>query len=108
MKRQELYRVRLGQKILGKNLTEEEYFDANKLLSASFQIGSILGAGLGGFIVHFYTPFFALWINVFTYFLSAVFISFAPFKNIKSNGKMLSNELKISFNVRDDQDKEPL
>ncbi len=66
-------------------VTEEEYFDANKLLSASFQIGSIIGAGLGGFIVHFYTPFFALWINVFTYFLSAVFISFAPFKNIKSN-----------------------
>ena len=27
MKRQELYRVRHGQKILGKNLTEEEYFD---------------------------------------------------------------------------------
>ena len=29
-------------------------------------------------------------------------------KNIKSSGKMLTNELKISFNVRDDQYKEPL
>ena len=38
-------------------VSEKEYFDANKLLSASYQIGSILGAGAGGFIVHFYNPF---------------------------------------------------
>ena len=59
----------------------KEYFDANKLLSASYQIGSILGAGIGGFIVHFYSPFVALWINVATYLISAIFISFAPFTN---------------------------
>ena len=61
-------------------VSEKEYFDANKLLSASYQIGSILGAGIGGFIVHYYSPFTALWINVLTYLLSAIFISFAPFK----------------------------
>ena len=62
-------------------VSEKEYFDANKLLSASYQIGSILGAGVGGFIVHYYSPFTALWINVFTYLLSAIFISLAPFKS---------------------------
>ena len=62
-------------------VSEKEYFDANKLLSASYQIGSILGAGIGGFIVHFYSPFVALWINVATYLISAIFISFAPFTN---------------------------
>ena len=36
-------------------VTEKEYFDANKLLSASYQVGSIVGAGLGGFIVHLFT-----------------------------------------------------
>ena len=63
-------------------VSEKEYFDANKLLSASYQIGSILGAGIGGFIVHFYSPFVALWINVATYLISAIFISIAPFKSM--------------------------
>ena len=68
-------------------VSEKEYFDANKLLSASYQIGSILGAGVGGFIVHFYNPFVALWINVSTYLISAIFISFAPFTSkIKREG----------------------
>tara|TARA_X000001036_G_C20606170_1_gene777032 strand:+ start:69 stop:959 length:891 start_codon:yes stop_codon:yes gene_type:complete len=62
-------------------VSEKEYFDANKLLSASYQIGSILGAGAGGFIVHFYSPFVALWINVATYLISAMFISLAPFRS---------------------------
>lgn len=34
-------------------VNENEYFSANSLLSASYQVGSILGAGIGGFIVHF-------------------------------------------------------
>ena len=58
---------------------DKEYFDANKLLSASYQVGSILGASMGGFIVHLYNPQIALWINVGTYFLSAILIFFAPF-----------------------------
>ena len=36
MKKQELYRVRRGQKILGKNLTEEEYFDLMEDLAQQF------------------------------------------------------------------------
>ena len=61
-------------------VTKEEYFNANKLLSASYQVGSILGAGIGGLIVHVYNPLIALWINVGTYFFSAILISLAPFK----------------------------
>ena len=38
---------------------EKDYFDANKLLSASYQVGSILGASLGGFIVHLFDPIIA-------------------------------------------------
>mgnify|MGYP003984236707 FL=1 len=29
---------------------QKDYFSANALLSASYQVGSILGAGVGGFI----------------------------------------------------------
>ena len=36
MKKQELYRVRRGQEILGKNLTEEEYFDLMEDLAQQF------------------------------------------------------------------------
>ena len=32
----------------------DEYFNANALLSASYQTGSILGAGLGGLVVHYF------------------------------------------------------
>ena len=41
MKRQELYRVRRGQKILGKNLTEEEYFDLMEDLAQEFYEGKL-------------------------------------------------------------------
>ena len=61
-------------------VSKKDYFNANKLLSASYQIGSILGASIGGFIVHIYDPFVALWINVLTYLISGILISFAPFK----------------------------
>ena len=39
MKKQELYRVRRGQKILGKNLTEEEYFNLMEDLAQEFYEG---------------------------------------------------------------------
>ena len=61
-------------------VSEKDYFNANKLLSASYQVGSILGAGIGGLIVHAYSPIVALWINILTYIVSAFFISLAPFK----------------------------
>ena len=61
-------------------IVSEKDFDANKLLSASFQIGSILGAGIGGIIVHIYDPFVALWINVITYLISGILLSLAPYK----------------------------
>ena len=64
-------------------VSEKDYFDANKLLSASYQVGSILGAGIGGLIVHAFSPVAALWINILTYLVSAMFISLAPFKRKK-------------------------
>ena len=68
-------------------ILEKDYFDANKLLSASYQVGSILGAGIGGLIVHTFSPVAALWINILTYLVSAMFISLAPFKRKKVNTK---------------------
>ena len=41
MKKQELYRVRHGQKIRGKNLTEEEYFDLMEDLAQEFYEGKL-------------------------------------------------------------------
>ena len=41
MKKQELYRVRQGQKILGKNLTEEEYFELMEDLAQKFYEGKL-------------------------------------------------------------------
>ena len=80
-------------------VAEEEYFDANKLLSASYQVGSILGASMGGFIVHLYDPLIALWINVVTYFISAILISLAPFvhKRFNNNQSKLFDSLKVGF-----------
>ena len=69
-------------------VSEKDYFDANKLLSASYQVGSILGAGFGGLVVHAYSPIVALWINIVTYFVSAIFISLAPFKRKKIETKV--------------------
>ncbi len=66
---------------------EKEYFNANKLLSASYQVGSILGAGMGGFIVHLYNPKVALWFNVGTYFISSILIALAPFKFVAQSKK---------------------
>ena len=78
---------------------EEEYFNANKLLSASYQVGSILGASMGGFIVHLYDPIIALWINVGTYFISAILISLAPFTHtrFKKDQPKLFDSLKVGF-----------
>ena len=41
MKKQELYRVRRGQEILGKNRTEEEYFDLMEDLAQQFYDGDL-------------------------------------------------------------------
>ena len=41
MKKQELYRVRQGQKILGKNLTEEDYFELMEDLAQKFYDGDL-------------------------------------------------------------------
>ncbi len=58
---------------------DDDYFSANALLSASYQVGSLLGASVGGFIVHIYGPISALYFNALAYFLSGVFIALAPF-----------------------------
>ena len=41
MKKQELYRVRRGQEILGKNLTEEDYFELMEDLAQKFYDGDL-------------------------------------------------------------------
>ena len=80
-------------------VNQEEYFNANKLLSASYQVGSIFGAGIGGLIVHIYDPLIALWINASTYFISAILISLAPFKreNFQISGDSLLNSILKGF-----------
>ena len=80
-------------------VNKEEYFNANKLLSASYQVGSIFGAGIGGFIVHIYNPLIALWINAFTYAISAILISLAPFEreNFQTFEKKLFNSILKGF-----------
>ena len=80
-------------------VSEKDYFDANKLLSASYQVGSILGAGIGGLIVHAYSPIVALWINIIAYLVSAIFISLAPFKRKTPNihDKTLYNSILKGF-----------
>ena len=66
-------------------VSRDDYFNANKLLSASYQIGSIIGAAFGGFIVHIFDPFIALWINVLTYIISGFLIYLAPYNYSKNN-----------------------
>ena len=75
-------------------VSDKDYFNANKLLSASFQIGSILGASIGGIIVHIFNPFIALWMNVLTYIISGILISMAPFKNKKKKKTKSKNLIK--------------
>ena len=80
-----------GQAFVQQIVNENDFFNANKLLSASYQIGSIFGAGLGGIIVHYFNPYSALFINIFAYLISSTLISYAPFKHkINSSNKELS------------------
>ena len=60
-------------------VSAKDYFHANALLSASYQAGSILGAGIGGVVVHFYGVPTALAFNALTHLISALLISAAPF-----------------------------
>ena len=78
---------------------DKEYFSANALLSASYQVGSLIGAGAGGFIVHFYGPISALYLNVFAYIISGILISLAPFerKNTFQNSESMMEELSKGF-----------
>ena len=61
-------------------VSAKDYFHANALLSASYQAGSILGAGIGGVVVHFYGVPTALAFNALTHLISALLISAAPFR----------------------------
>lgn len=58
---------------------DKDYFSANALLSASYQVGSLLGASIGGFVVHYYDPLMALYFNAAAYFVSGILIALAPF-----------------------------
>lgn len=80
-------------------VSERDYFPANAVLSASYQVGSLLGAGLGGIIVHIYSPFAALCINAVTYFISGILISLAPFQrvNMKHEPEKLTVALTRGF-----------
>ena len=78
---------------------EKDYFPANALLSASYQVGSLIGAGAGGFIVHIYGPIAALYFNAFAYLISGLLISLAPFSNsnINKNSEGLVSALSKGF-----------
>ena len=78
---------------------EKDYFPANALLSASYQVGSLIGASAGGFIVHIYGPIAALYFNAMAYFISAIFISLAPFKNNnpRENSENILNAISKGF-----------
>lgn len=77
----------------------DEYFNANALLSASYQSGSILGAGLGGLVVHYYGLNTALAINALTYLISGILISLAPFsyQGKSGNGEKILTALMKGF-----------
>lgn len=66
-------------------VSKKEYFPANALLSASYQVGSIIGAAAGGLIVHYYDPFTTLALNAVAYLISGILIYFAPFKKKSRN-----------------------
>jgi len=68
-------------------VSEKEYFNANALLSASYQVGSILGAGIGGLVVHYHGVPSAFFVSAIAYFISALFIVSAPFLYTKKHGK---------------------
>ena len=85
-------------------VSEKDYFNANKLLSASYQVGSIIGAGLGGFIVHLYNPTIALWINILCYLISGILISLAPFQQKRQqseNERLLTSISKGFYFLKD-------
>ena len=86
-------------------VSKQDYFNANKLLSASYQVGSIIGAGLGGFIVHLYDPLAALWINVLCYFVSGILIGLAPFQQKKqeTDKESLINAISKGFTFLKDK-----
>ena len=86
-------------------VSKQDYFNANKLLSASYQVGSIIGAGLGGFIVHLYDPLTALWINVLCYFVSGILIGLAPFQQKKqeTDKESLINAISKGFTFLKDK-----
>lgn len=59
---------------------KEEYLVANSLLSASYQVGSLFGSALGGFVVHFWGVEFAFLLDACTYGLSALLIGLARYR----------------------------
>ena len=63
---------------------DKDYFSANALLSASYQVGSLLGASMGGFVVHLYGPLAALYFNALAYLVSGILIAMAPFTSRQS------------------------
>jgi MFS family permease len=68
-------------------VSDDEYFNANALLSASYQVGSILGAGIGGLVVHYHGVSTSFFISAIAYFISALFIVSAPFLHTKKYEK---------------------
>jgi len=68
-------------------INDKEYFSANALLSASYQVGSLLGASIGGFVVHFYGALEALYVNAFCYLISGILIALAPFTSKNTDTK---------------------
>ena len=78
---------------------ENDYFSANALLSASYQVGSLFGAGVGGFVVHLYGPVTALYYNALAYLVSGVLIAMAPFtkKASENSSEKIFNSVSKGF-----------
>ena len=74
-------------------LLMKNYFNANKLLSASYQIGSIIGASIGGIIVHF-DPFL-LFLSMQLHISYQLFDLFTFYRIRKNNDTI--NFLKSNF-----------
>lgn len=59
---------------------KDQYLVANSLLSASYQIGSLFGSALGGFVVHYLGVKFAFLLDALSYGLSALLIGLSYYK----------------------------
>ncbi|WP_414834576.1 MFS transporter [Bacillus altitudinis] len=62
--------------ILKEAIPEDDFLRVVTANSTALQMGTILGAGLSGFLISIYSPYTVFFIDALTFFLSAILISF--------------------------------